>query len=105
MCPNSNRTTLEAGDAATRNGDVWLFLGNHYFLILVMNAFGSTFHIRKYHQSSISEYNIYDAYRGTMGILFSLNILCFGTNRDANWEIMSCQVLFYQLLHTSKSGE
>ena len=37
----------------------------------------------------------YHTYRGTMGIYFSVSILCVGTNYYANLEIMSCQVIFY----------
>ena len=32
-------------------------------------------------------------------------IICFGTTYDANLEILSCHVLFYQPLHTSRSEE
>ena len=44
----------------------------------------------------------YDTYRSTMFFFFTVNItgICFGTKYDANLEIMSCQVLFYQPLHT-----
>ena len=47
----------------------------------------------------------YDTYRGTMGTFFSGSILCFGTNYDANLEIMSYHVLLCQPLHTSRSEE
>ena len=35
-----------------------------------------------------------------MGIFFTVNSICFGTKYDTNLEIMSCQVLCYQPLHT-----
>ena len=49
----------------------------------------------------------YDICRSTMGIFFTVNIIfCFGTKYDASLGIiMSCQVLFYQPLHTSRSEE
>ena len=47
----------------------------------------------------------YDTYRRTMGIFCTVNINCFGTKHDANLEIMSGQLLFYQPLHTSRSEE
>ena len=34
-----------------------------------------------------------------------VNIICFGTKHDANLEILYCQVLFYQPLHTSRPEE
>ena len=39
----------------------------------------------------------YDTYRGTMGIICRVNIICFGTKYDANLEIMSCQVYYKYL--------
>ena len=48
----------------------------------------------------------YDTYRSTMGIFFTVKvIICFGTKYYANLEIISCQVLFYQPLHTSRSED
>ena len=47
----------------------------------------------------------YDPYRSTLEIFFTVNIICFGTKYDANLEIMSCQVLFYKPLHTSRYEE
>ena len=46
----------------------------------------------------------YGTYVGTMEF-FAVNILSFGTKYEANLEILSCQVLFYQPLHTSRSEE
>ena len=39
------------------------------------------------------------------GFFYRNIIICFGTKYDANLEIMSCQVIFYQPLHTSRSEE
>ena len=39
----------------------------------------------------------YDTYRSTVGILFTVTIFCLGTKYDANLEIMSCQVYFFNL--------
>ena len=48
----------------------------------------------------------YDPYRSTMGIFLQLYYYyLFGIKYDANLEILSCQVLFYQPLHTSRSEE
>ena len=38
----------------------------------------------------------YDTYRKIVGICFTVNIIGFGTKYDANLDIMSCQVSFYQ---------
>ena len=35
----------------------------------------------------------YNTYRNAVGIVFPVNIISFGTNYDANLEIMSCQVI------------
>ena len=47
----------------------------------------------------------YNTYRNTVGIFFIVNVSSFGTKYDANLEIVSSQVLFYQPLHTSRSEE
>ena len=54
-----------------------------------------------------TQMHYYDTYRSsTMRIFLTVNIIfCFGTKYDANVEIMSCQVLFCQPLHTSRSEE
>ena len=39
------------------------------------------------------------------GPFFTGNVLCFGTKYDANLELLSCQDLFYQPFHTSRSEE
>ena len=40
----------------------------------------------------------YDAYRSTMAIFFTVNIvICFGAKYTANLEILSCQVFYQQL--------
>ena len=44
----------------------------------------------------------YDTHRKMFGYFFTVNIICFGTKCDAYLGIMSCQVLFYQHLHTIK---
>ena len=47
----------------------------------------------------------YGTYRGTMGICFTVNILCVGTKYYANLEIMSCQVYFINLsIHQDQSN-
>ena len=46
----------------------------------------------------------YDPYRRIMGFFCSnIIIICFGTIYDANMEILSCQVIFYQPFHTFKT--
>ena len=40
-----------------------------------------------------------------MGICFTVNIYFLGTKYDANLEIISCQVLFYQPLHVHQDPE
>ena len=40
-----------------------------------------------------------------MGIVFTVNDICIMGKYYANLELMSCQVLFYQPLHTSRSEE
>ena len=39
------------------------------------------------------------------GFGFSSVTICFGTKYDATLEVISCQVLLYQPLHTSRSEE
>ena len=47
----------------------------------------------------------YDTYSNTVVFVCSVNMISFGTNYDANLEIMSCQVLFCRPLYTSRSEE
>ena len=50
--------------------------------------------------------NYYDTYRGNMGIVPLVNVLCFGKNYDANLELISCKAsLLHRPLHTSRSEE
>ena len=58
MCPNSCNTTLEAGDAATRNATVCLFWRSnrkHYYLLLVLvtRALATSAHVRIYLHTEI----------------------------------------------------
>ena len=77
-------------------GFFWRSNRNHYLLVLVMRAFATSIHIRAY-----LPLVHYDTYRGTMGIFFYSKYSVLGQNMTPIWkQTLSCQVLFYQPLHT-----
>ena len=82
-------------------GVFWRSNRNHHLLVLVMRALATSIHVRTYLPKFNNEMHYYyDTYRGTIGSFFTVTIICFGTKQDANLEIMYCQVVFYQPLHT-----
>ena len=54
---------------------------NHYLLVFVLRSLASSIHVRTCtcHRNSIKKIHYYDTYRGTMGIVFSVSILCLGS--------------------------
>ena len=92
-------------------GFSWRRNRNHYYLLLVQSCVllpHIFIHVCMYvylpKQNKQMHY-YYDPYRSTMGIFFIYITICFGTEYDANLEIMFCQVLLYHPLHTSRSEE
>ena len=65
---NSCITTLEAGDAATRNADVWHLL----VLVIRVRLLHLSMYVRTCHRNSIKQMHYYlyccDIYRGTVGV-------------------------------------
>ena len=111
ICPNLYNTTLEAPGtpllAILLFGFFWGSNRNHYLpLVLVMRPLATSISMCVRVPTEIQQINALLGYLPQYwGIFFTVNIICFGTKYDANLEIMSCQVLFYQPLHTSRSEE
>ena len=69
-------------------GFFWRSNRNHYLLVLVMRALATSIsmYVRTY-RNSIIELRYYDTYRGTMEIIFTVNILfVLGQNMTPIWK-------------------
>ena len=74
---------------------------NYYLLVLVTRALTMSTNVRRYLPKFDIKTHYYDAYCRTMGLIFTVKILRFGTKYYAKLE-MSSKLLIYQLLQPSK---
>ena len=84
-------------------GVFWRSNRNHYLLVIVMRALVMSIHVHSYLPKFDNEMHYYCDIIPTAvpwAFFFTGNIFCFGTKYDANLEIMSCQVVCCQPLHT-----